>query len=353
MVMGAFVAVVLVAAGAGGAAAPAAPAPLPITPGHELPLPIAVKTPHDLAFKAEVERQYLILNLLAGGRLGYEAGDFARAARDWEALLRIPKLPPEIALVVSPLLAEAQRQRGAAGGSSGASAGASDGPSVPAAAGGAEAAPAPGMPAPPETPRGTTVSGSVSGGGTIGPGGAVLWLKRLDGPTPPPRRSRRPRVLNQLSKTFVPHVLAIAAGDSVAFRNDDPYFHNVFSLSPGQGFDAGLYSSGRTYVKTFTRPGPVELLCNIHASMLAYLYVVDSAYYTQPRSSGAFTIRNVPPGRYELHAWHESAAAVVKQPLTVGPTGTTGVVVRIPGDRAPMVTVPDKYGKPRQTQLGY
>ena len=51
--------------------------------------------------------------------------------------------------------------------------------------------------------------------------------------------------------------------------------------------------------------------------MVGYIYVVNSAYYTQPRANGTFVIRNVPPGRYELHAWHESAAAVVKQPLTV------------------------------------
>jgi hypothetical protein len=87
--------------------------------------------------------------------------------------------------------------------------------------------------------------------------------------------------------------------------------------------------------------------------MIAYIYVVDSAYYAQPRPNGAFTIRNVPPGRSELHAWHESAAAVVKHQVTVGPAGASGIVIRIPGDRPPMVIVPDKYGKPRQTQLGY
>ena len=85
---------------------------MPVTPGREVPLPIAVKTPQDLAFKTEVERQYLILNLMAGGRQAYEAGDFARAAHDWEMLLKVPSLPPEVARVVSPLLAEAQRQRG-------------------------------------------------------------------------------------------------------------------------------------------------------------------------------------------------------------------------------------------------
>jgi hypothetical protein len=81
--------------------------------------------------------------------------------------------------------------------------------------------------------------------------------------------------------------------------------------------------------------------------------VVDTAYYAQPRSSGAFAIRNVLPGRYELSAWHEASASIVKQVVKVGPEGATGVAVRIPVDRSPLVVVPDKYGKPRQSQLGY
>jgi plastocyanin len=322
-----------------------APSPPPSNwPSREMPLPIAVRSPQDLAFKSEVERQYLIFNLMASGRVAYEAGDFTRAAHEWESLLKVPGLPSEIARVVSPLLAESQRQRGSAG------------------AGSADLAPPSPIPelvtGHPSTaaraePLGVTVAGAVTGGGAIGPGGAVLWLKRIDGPTPAPRPSRKPRVLNQLGKTFVPHVLAIPVGETVVFRNDDPYFHNVFSLTPGQTFDAGLYDSGRSYAKTFTQPGVVELLCNIHASMSAYLYVVDSAYFAQPRPSGAFAIRNVIPGRYELYVWHESAAAISKQNLKVGPTGTTGLTVRIPVDRSPLVIVPDKYGKPRQAQLGY
>ena len=312
-----------------------------------MPLPIAVRSPQDLAFKAEVERQYLIFNLMAGGRVAWEAGDFARAAREWEALLKIPGLPPETARVVSPLLVEAQRHRGPAGGS---------------AAAGADLAPAGTLAEPPasgpsgavrQEPRGVTVSGTVSGGGAIGPGGAVVWLKRLDGATPAPRPSRKPRVLNQFGKAFIPHVLAIPVGETVVFRNDDPYFHNVFSLSPGQNFDAGLYDSGRSYSRTFTQPGVVELLCNIHASMSGYLYVVDSAHFAQPRPSGAFVIKNVMPGRYELSTWHESSASIVKQTVKVGADGATGIAVRIPVDRSPLVIVPDKYGKPRQSQLGY
>ena len=57
--------------------------------GEELPLPLAVRTAQDLAVKAAAEKQYLIFNLLAGGKLAWDGGDYATAATKWEALLRV------------------------------------------------------------------------------------------------------------------------------------------------------------------------------------------------------------------------------------------------------------------------
>jgi hypothetical protein len=181
----------------------------------------------------------------------------------------------------------------------------------------------------------------------------VLWLKRLDGPTPPVRPLRRPKLVSQKDKIFIPRVVAVPVGSKVDFRNDDPYYHNVFSLSESEKFDTGLYAGGRSYIQSFDRPGPVELLCNIHASMVGYVVVVDTPYYTQPRANRSFVFRNVPPGRYELSTWHEASARTIKQQVQVKDAGATGVIVKIPSDRVPLVVVPDKYGKPRQPQLGY
>src|SRR3954447_19211765 len=84
--------------------------------GEELPLPLAVRTAQDLAVKAAAEKQYLIFNLLAGGKLAWDQGDFATAAGKWEALLRVHGLDPEIEKVIRPLAKDARTRAGGATG---------------------------------------------------------------------------------------------------------------------------------------------------------------------------------------------------------------------------------------------
>jgi plastocyanin len=304
--------------------------------GEEMPLPLAGRTPADLAVKAIAERQYLIFNLLAGGKVAWDRGDFATAASKWESLLRVPNLDPEIDRVIRPMAADARSR-----------AGGRPAPPPPPPPTVKEAAP----PSPKE-PAAVTVSGTVSGGGSLGPGGTVLWLKRESGATPRPAPARN-KVMNQVNKTFVPRVLAVTVGTKVDFRNQDGIFHNVFSLSRPSEFDAGLYKGGESYQKTFGTPGPVQILCNIHASMIGYVVVVDTPYYGQSDEAGSFAIRGVPPGEYVLEAWHESASTLARAKVAVGAEGARGVQVKIGGDKKRPNFVPDKYGKPRQAQLGY
>src|SRR3954468_21718268 len=47
--------------------------------------------------------------------------------------------------------------------------------------------------------------------------------------------------ITQKDKSFAPHLLAVPVGSTVTFPNDDPIFHNVFSLSRPGPFDLGLY----------------------------------------------------------------------------------------------------------------
>jgi plastocyanin len=74
-------------------------------------------------------------------------------------------------------------------------------------------------------------------------------------------------VVSQKNKEFSTKSITIKAGDSVDFRNDDPFFHNVFSLSDSKSFDLGSYPQGQSRKVTFDKPGTVEVECSIHPNM--------------------------------------------------------------------------------------
>ncbi|HEX8698329.1 MAG TPA: carboxypeptidase regulatory-like domain-containing protein [Myxococcaceae bacterium] len=342
-------------------ALPARAAPPPEASIAQMPVPMVVRTPEDKTFQSAAERQYLIFNLLASGRLAYDRGDMVTAASQWEELLRIPGLPMELEAVVKPLATEAREK----------ASGKVDPLPMPPPPQGFSKLPAPAPevkkalvektrpakpslkaqvePRTPATPMGT-LQGTVQGG-PGGAGGAVVWLTRADGPTPKPKAAPKQTVV-QRGKRFLPHVLAVPVGTEVVFLNEDKMFHNVFSLSKPNDFDLGLYEKGIARSQRFDKPGVVRLLCNIHSSMSAFVYVVDSPWYTQADAKGQFTLRGVPPGEYMLHAWHEGSARPSLQPVTVS-EGVLTVSATVTADAERSTFVPDKAGKPRQPQLGY
>jgi plastocyanin len=307
--------------------------------GEQMPLPLTVKTPEDLAFKTAAEREYLQFNLLASGKVAWDRGDWAVAAERWESLLRMPGLPVELEALVRPV-ARAARERAA---------GAPTATALP-----VSLEPAMGSvdPAKVEAARAlVTVSGLVTGGGERGPGGAVVMLRRADGPTPKPKPTRE-RAVVQKDKRFLPHVLAIPLGSTVEFRNEDEISHNVFSLSKPNEFDLGVYKEGGAKEQVFDQPGPVHLLCNIHASMQGWIYVSDTPYFTQADASGHFSLKNVPPGNWTVEVWHEWSTRPATAKVRVA-AQMEELKVQVEGDRQPPAFVPDKSGKPRQPQLGY
>lgn len=73
--------------------------------------------------------------------------------------------------------------------------------------------------------------------------------------------------VGQKGKEFTAKTLDIKVGDSVKFTNDDPFQHNVFSVSDTKQFDLGSYPQGQSRSVTFDKPGVVEVECSIHPNM--------------------------------------------------------------------------------------
>lgn len=115
------------------------------------------------------------------------------------------------------------------------------------------------------------------------------------------------QVLEQVNETFVPHVLAVLKGSIIEFPNGDPLFHNVFSLSRAKSFDLGFYPQGSSKSVRFEKPGIVKVFCHLHSDMSATILVLDNPFFTKPDRRGAYRIDGIPPGDYNVIAWHERA----------------------------------------------
>ena len=129
---------------------------------------------------------------------------------------------------------------------------------------------------------------------------SVAWLEDMRATGP----SREDLKIAQREKQFEPRVSIVSIGSTVDFPNFDRIFHNVFSLSTARSFDLGLYRKGKSKAVRFDQPGLVQVYCNIHPHMAAYLMIVDSARYGVADGKGVITLSNVPAGRQPVKGWN-------------------------------------------------
>jgi plastocyanin len=136
----------------------------------------------------------------------------------------------------------------------------------------------------------------------------VVWLSPLKPGAPTPMMPVRQTAyrLVQKDKMFTPHLLVVPTGSQVEFPNQDPFFHNVFSLFNGKRFDLGLYESGTSRRVQFDREGVSYIFCNIHPEMGAIVLTLNTPYYGISGENGVVILHNVPPGSYRLNVWSEN-----------------------------------------------
>lgn len=112
-----------------------------------------------------------------------------------------------------------------------------------------------------------------------------------------------PAIMDQRDNMFVPGVLAIRVNTLVRFPNSDDVRHHVYSFSPAKKFELRLYHGMTAEPVLFDKPGTVVLGCNIHDSMVAYIYVVETDFFALSDKQGNIQL-NAPAGEYQLQVYH-------------------------------------------------
>jgi plastocyanin len=125
--------------------------------------------------------------------------------------------------------------------------------------------------------------------------------------------TRGTATMKQENKQFTPAVLVVQKGTTVQFPNLDAFFHNVFSVTPDNSFDLGSYRQGETKGVTMTKPGVVNVYCNMHPQMVGHILVVPNGNYARAGKDGFFRLSNVPAGHHRIVAWAPETKPVVAE----------------------------------------
>ena len=161
------------------------------------------------------------------------------------------------------------------------------------------------------------------------------------------KRTAKKRIIEQRDKAFAPHVTAVPVGSTVSFPNYDPIFHNVFSLSKSKAFDLGMFKNGDSRDIKVDKPGIIRLGCNLHASMSAYLIVVDAPAYVATNPDGSFSFASLAPGKYRVQAWNERSSQPLETEVEVkAGANDTKLDLKSGGQQVS----PDKFGASRETK---
>ena len=119
----------------------------------------------------------------------------------------------------------------------------------------------------------------------------------------PSHLAPRSKTIDQVALTFVPYIEVFRPGDSVVFRNSDKTRHHVYSFSPVKAFEFMLKPGQSSSPLVLDKSGVVAVGCNIHDSMITYLYVSDAPWVAHSGSDGKASFASLPAGSYTVRVW--------------------------------------------------
>jgi plastocyanin len=176
-----------------------------------------------------------------------------------------------------------------------------------------------------------TVKEPTSGGSSNDYDNVAVWLEPQQDNIPPSKAVTA--TIHQRDRRFDPDLLIVPVGSTVEFPNNDPVFHNIFSLSRTQKFDLGYYPEGHSRSVKFQRTGIVQVYCHVHPKMYTAIVVTSSPWFGKPSAAGAVSWQDIPPGKYRMMAWHR-VAGLFRKDVVVPDSGSVSVTLSIPLDES-------------------
>ncbi len=140
---------------------------------------------------------------------------------------------------------------------------------------------------------------------------AVVYIENIKSGKPLKKKDIE---LIQEKCEFKPRVIVTSVGSTLTVINHDNVTHEANGvLNFILVFLFKQHKKGDKDKVTFKGSGIVEITCNIHSWMKAWIVIVDNPYYQVTDSKGYFKITDIPPGKYRVKMWHEGFGTLVKE----------------------------------------
>jgi plastocyanin len=137
----------------------------------------------------------------------------------------------------------------------------------------------------------------------------------------------KPIELDQIACYFEPHVILVPVGATVEYLNSDTIAHNVRTLArKHEPINLTVVPGDKKTQLLDQGADKIEVKCDMHPWMNAWLFVSDTPYAAVTDADGKFEIPDLPPGEYKLTLWHERL-----------PRAEATVTVREDGSSDPLV----------------
>ncbi len=143
----------------------------------------------------------------------------------------------------------------------------------------------------------------------VGPGGAlenvVIYISA--GAPDESAAPSTPVTVMQKGCRFTPHIVVMQTNQTLQMVNEDSTAHNIHPLATNnREWNKAEPPGTAPLTDSFARPEFISVKCNIHPWMHAYFAVLKTSHYVVTGENGAFTLNNLPPGKYTITAWHET-----------------------------------------------
>ena len=129
----------------------------------------------------------------------------------------------------------------------------------------------------------------------------------------------KPIQIDQQKCVFIPHVLLVPAGVEFEVLNSDPVLHSFHTIGTHNKELNIIQTKAkrRRLPLTFPEPDTIEVVCDVHSWMKAWIIVTEHPYYALTDADGQFRLENVPEGSYRIKAWHEELGTLLVQEVMV------------------------------------